>query len=100
MHTALKTKQNTVLPWFTRLPWQIKNRVNQNSRYTSHSVDKIIVQKCQKNFYKALYIVLIEIFCTRSKNRVIENRVMENRVKRGITVLQYFSIFCSLCEVY
>ena len=25
-------------------------------------MDKIIVQKCQKNFYKALYKVLIEIF--------------------------------------
>ena len=35
----------TVLPPFTRLPWQIKNRVNQNLRYTSHSMDKIIVQK-------------------------------------------------------
>ena len=44
----------TVLPRFTRLPWHIKNRVNQNSRYTSHSMDKIIVKKCQKNFYKAL----------------------------------------------
>ena len=57
MHTTI-----TVLPRFTRLPWQIKNRVNQKSRYTSHSMDKIIFQKCQKNFYKALFKVLIEIF--------------------------------------
>ena len=60
-----------------------QNSRKSNSRYTSHSVDKMIVQKCQKNFYKALYIVLIEIFLDRIKNRVIENRVMENRVKRG-----------------
>ena len=59
--------EHTVLPRFTRLPWQIKNRVNQNSRYTSHSMDKIIVKKCQKNFYKALYIVLIEIFLDKIK---------------------------------
>ena len=29
---------------------------------------------------------VMQIFWTRTKNRVIENRVMENRVKRGITV--------------
>ena len=40
----------TVLPWFTRLLWQIKNRVNQNSRYTSPSMDKMIVQKMSKKF--------------------------------------------------
>ena len=44
-----------------------QNSRKSNSRYTSHSVDKIIVQKCQKNFYKALYIVLIEIFLDRIK---------------------------------
>ena len=41
---------NTVLPRFTQLPWQIKNRVNQNSHYTSHSMDKIIVKKMSKKF--------------------------------------------------
>ena len=41
---------STVLPWFTRLLWQIKNRVNQNSHYTSHSMDKIIVKKMSKKF--------------------------------------------------
>ena len=40
-----KTKQFTVIPWFTRLLWQPKNRVNQISRYTSHSIDKKIVKK-------------------------------------------------------
>ena len=44
------TQPTTVLPWFTRLLWQIKNRVNQNSRYTSHSMDKIIVKKMSKKF--------------------------------------------------
>ena len=43
-------KRGTVLPWFTRLLWQIKNRVNQNSRYTSPSMDKMIVQKMSKKF--------------------------------------------------
>ena len=42
--------RGTVLPWFTRLLWQIKNRVNQNSRYTSPSMDKMIVQKMSKKF--------------------------------------------------
>ena len=32
----------TVIPWFTRLPWQPKNRVNLNLRYTNHSIDKKI----------------------------------------------------------
>ena len=45
-----RTLQNTVLPRFTRLLWQIKNRVNQNSRYTSPSMDKMIVQKMSKKF--------------------------------------------------
>ena len=30
----------TVIPRFTRLLWQPKNRVNRISRYTSHSIDK------------------------------------------------------------
>ena len=38
-----KTKQFTVIPWFTRLLWQPKIRVNRNSRYTSYSIDKKIV---------------------------------------------------------
>ena len=37
----------TVIPQFTRLPWQAKNCVNQNSRHTNHSIDKKIV----KNFF-------------------------------------------------
>ena len=41
----------TVIPRFTRLLWQPKNRVNRNSRYTSHSIDKKCLKKCQKNFY-------------------------------------------------
>ena len=41
---------STVIPRFTRLPWQPKNRVNQISRYTSHSVGKMIVQKMSKKF--------------------------------------------------
>ena len=46
----MEKNQNTVLPRFTRLLWQIKNRVNQNSRYTSLSMDKMIVQKMSKKF--------------------------------------------------
>ena len=41
----------TVIPRFTRLLWQPKNRVNQNCPYTSHSIDKKCLRKCQKNFY-------------------------------------------------
>ena len=40
----------TVLPRFTRLPWLIKNCVNQKPRYTSHSMDKVIVKKMSKKF--------------------------------------------------
>ena len=81
-------KITTVIPRFTRLLWQPKNRVNRKSRYTSHSIEEKIVKK--KNFYytEILYykMSLYKFIQTRSKNRVIENRVMENRVKRGITV--------------
>ena len=42
---------NTVIPRFTRLLWQPKNRVNRNSCYTSHSIEKKCFKKCQKNFY-------------------------------------------------
>ena len=42
---------STVIPRFTRLPWQPKNRVNQNCPYRSHSIDKKLSKKCQKNFY-------------------------------------------------
>ena len=81
----------TVIPRFTRLPWQPKNRVNQNCPYRSHSIDKKIVQKMSKKFLLSFYkTVLCKFFQTRSKNRVIENRVMENRVKRGNTV--YISV--------
>ena len=45
-----KNKIITVLTRLTRLLWQIKNRVNQNSRNTSHSMDKMIVQKMSKKF--------------------------------------------------
>ena len=77
----------TVIPRFTRLPWQPKNRVNQNCPYRSHSIDKKIVQKMSKKFLLSFYkTVLCKFFQTRSKNRVIENRVMENRIKRGNTV--------------
>ena len=38
-------RQDTVIPWFTRLPWQPKNCVNQISRYTNHNTDKKIVKK-------------------------------------------------------
>ena len=31
---------HTVIPWFTRLLWQPKNRVNRKSCYTSHSIEK------------------------------------------------------------
>ena len=40
-----KTYIRTVIPWFTRLLWQPKNRVNQKSRYTSHSIEEKIVKK-------------------------------------------------------
>ena len=43
--------KHTVIPRFTRLPWQPKNRVNQNCPYRSHSIDKKLSKKCQKNFY-------------------------------------------------
>ena len=36
---------NTVIPRFTRLLWQPKNRVNRKSRYTSHSIEEKIVKK-------------------------------------------------------
>ena len=42
---------NTVILRFPRSLWQPKNRVNRNSRYTSHSIDKKCLKKCQKNFY-------------------------------------------------
>ena len=41
-HHFLKShfhKMTTVIPRFTRLLWQPRNRVNRNSRYTSHSID-------------------------------------------------------------
>ena len=83
------TRLDTVIPRFTRLLWQPKNRVNRKSHYTSHSIEEKIVKK---NFYYTdiLYyeMSLYKFIQTRSKNRVIENRVMENRVKRGITVSQ------------
>ena len=40
-----KTRQFTVIPWFMRLLWQPKIRVNRNSGYTSYSIDKKIVKK-------------------------------------------------------
>ena len=80
-------KSTTVIPWFTRLLWQPKNRVNRNSCYTSHSIDKIIFKNVKKISIKLFYLSLYKFFWTRTKNRVIENRVMENRVKRGITVM-------------
>ena len=86
MHKENK-KWATVIPLFTRLPWQPKNRVNQNCPYRSHSIDKKIVKKMSKKFLLSFYkTVLCKFFQTRSKNHVIENRVMENRVKRGNTV--------------
>ena len=89
---SISIKSGTVIPRFTRLLWQPKNRVNRKSRYTSHSIEE---KNCQKNFYYTVILYykmsLYKFIQTRSKNRVIENRVienrvMENRVKRGITV--------------
>ena len=76
-----------VIPRFTRLLWQPKNRVNQNCPYTSHSIDKRMFKKMSKKFLSSFYkTVLYKFFWTMTKNRVIENRVIENRIKRGITV--------------
>ena len=66
-----------------------QNRVNRNSRYISHSIDKKMSRKCQKNFYYADILYYKTVLCkfffwTRSKNREIENRV-----KQGITVYTY-----------
>ena len=42
---SISIKSGTVIPRFTRLLWQPKNRVNRKSRYTSHSIEEKIVKK-------------------------------------------------------
>ena len=77
----------TVIPRFTRLLWQPKNRVNRKSRYTSHSIEE---KNCQKNFYYTdilcYKIVLHKSIWTRSKKHIIENRVMEKRVIENLII--------------
>ena len=50
----------TVIPRFTRLLWQAKNRVIQNSRYTSPSIEKKMFLKNVKKISTKLMIYTIK----------------------------------------
>ena len=57
----------TVIPRFTRLLWQPKKRVNRNSRYTSHSIDKKCLKNVKKISIKLKLFVLMQIFLDKDK---------------------------------
>ena len=81
----------TVIPWLTRCPWQQKDRIKRNLRYSSHGIDKKIVRKIHLTLLLLYYkTVLWEFILHFLVNHVLRIRTLRNRVSWGMTVIQKY----------